>query len=109
MENQTTTQQNVVYKETPASGAASKKGINKRFLIIFSILIIGGGLFGLTKWNHTQSHEETDDAQIEGSINPVIPRVSGYISKIYVSDNQRVKRGDTLLVLDDRDLRIKVE
>ena len=109
MENQTTTQQNVVYNEAPASGAAPKKGINKRFLIIFSILIIGGGLFGFTKWNHAQSHEETDDAQIEGSINPVIPRVSGYISKIYVSDNQRVKRGDTLLVLDDRDLRIKVE
>lgn len=110
MDNQSTTQPKVVYNDTAAAEeAAPKKKINKRFIIILSVLVIGGGLFGFTKWNHAQSHEETDDAQIEGSINPVIPRISGYLSAVKVNDNQEVKKGDTLLILDDRDLKIRVE
>ena len=103
MENQSQQAKNTEAAEAP------KKKVNKRFVIIFAILIIGGGLFGFTKWNHAQSHEETDDAQIDGNISPVIPRVSGYVNEVRVSDNQQVKKGDTILVLDDRDLKIKVE
>lgn len=101
MENQSQQTENTM-------SAPPKKKINKRFAFIFAALIIGGGLFGFVKWNHAQSHEETDDAQIEGSISPAIPRVSGYVTEIKVKDNQQVKKGDTLLVLDDRDLVIKV-
>jgi membrane fusion protein, multidrug efflux system len=86
-----------------------KRKINKRFLIIFSILIIGGGAFGFVKYNHARHHEETDDAQIEASISPVIPRTAGYVSEIRVNDNQHVRKGDTLLILDNRDLVIKLE
>ena len=49
------------------------------------------------------------DAQIDAYISPVIPRVPGYVNEIRVTDNQLVKKGDTLLVLDDRDLKIKLE
>jgi len=101
MENQSTQAENTA--TTPP-----KKKINKRFATIFALIVIGGGLFGFVKWNHAQSHEETDDAQIEGSISPAIPRVSGYVTEIKVRDNQQVKKGDTLLVLDNRDLVIKV-
>ncbi len=94
---------------TTAEAAAPKKKINKRFLIILAVLIVVGGSFGLVKWNHAQHHQETDDAQIEASINPVIPRTGGYIAEVKVGDNQSVKKGDTLLVLDNRDLVIKVE
>src|SRR5690606_23703270 len=57
---------------------------------------------------HSLSHESTDDAQIESNISPVIPKVSGYIQKIYVQDNQEVQKGDTLLVIDDSDYKIRV-
>jgi membrane fusion protein (multidrug efflux system) len=36
------------------------------------------------------AHEETDDAQVEGDISPVLPRVSGYVTQVLVVDNQRV-------------------
>ncbi len=96
-------------QNTNPEAEAPKKKINSRFIIVLSVLIIGGGIFGFTKWNHAQSHEETDDAQVDGNVSPAIPRVSGYVTKVYVSDNQQVKKGDTLLVLDDRDMKIKVE
>lgn len=82
---------------------------NPVFLIILGILVIGGSWFGISKYVHGQHHEETDDAQISADITPVIPRVSGYIKEIKVNDNQYVKKGDTLLVLDDRDFVIKLE
>jgi membrane fusion protein (multidrug efflux system) len=82
---------------------------NPIFLIILSILVIGGAWFGISKYIHGQHHEETDDAQISADITPAIPRVSGYLKEIKVNDNQYVKKGDTLLVLDDRDFVIKLE
>lgn len=79
------------------------------FPVILAILIIAGGWFGISKYTHSQHHEETEDAQIEASISPVIPRVSGYVAEVRVSDNQVVKKGDTLMILDDSDLKLKVE
>ena len=87
----------------------SPKKKNKVFIIILALLVILGAWFGLTKYFHGQHHEETDDAQVQANISPVIPRVSGYILKVNAGDNQPVKKGDTLLVLDDRDLKLKVE
>lgn len=71
--------------------------------------MVGGGWFGISKYIHAQHHEETDDAQIEANISPVIPRISGYVTEVRVKDNQLVKKGDTLLVLDDRDMKLKLE
>ena len=86
---------------------AKKK--SKGFIIVLAILVIGGTWFGLTKYFHSQHHEETDDAQVESNISPVISRVSGYVLKVYVTDNQFVHKGDTLMSLDERDLKITLE
>ena len=94
-------------KQNTTEEAPKKK--NSRFLIILAALIIGGGTWGFTKYNHGQHHEETDDAQIDSDISPVIPRISGYVTEIKVKDNQTVKKGDTLIVLDNRDQIIKLE
>ena len=88
---------------------AAPKKKSKTFIIVLALLLILGGWFGLTKYVHGQHHEETDDAQVESNISPVIPRISGYVLKVSVSDNQPVQKGDTLLVLDDRDLKLKVD
>jgi membrane fusion protein (multidrug efflux system) len=81
---------------------------NKRFLLVFIIMVLSGGIFGIVKYIHASHHEETDDAQLEAHISPVMPRISGYVQAVRVSDNSNVKKGDTLLILDDRDLRLKV-
>lgn len=94
--------------ETTATQQPPKKK-SKAFIIVLGILVIGGGWFGLTKYFHSQHHEETDDAQVEANISPVISKIPGYVAKVYVKDNQLVKKGDTLMVLDDRDLKIVLE
>jgi membrane fusion protein, multidrug efflux system len=85
-----------------------KKPLNKKFIIILSVIITVGLVYGITKYIHSQSHEETDDAQVEKNMNPIIPRVSGYISKVFVKDNEEVKKGDTLFVIDNKDYLVKI-
>ena len=52
---------------------------------------------------------ETDNAQVQADISPVIPKVGGTVLAVRVADNQRVRRGDTLALLDDRDFTLRVE
>lgn len=82
---------------------------SKGFLIILIVMILGGGWFGVSKYLYAQHHEETDDAQVEADIIPVIPRVSGYVNEVRVKDNQMVQKGDTLIILDDRDYSIQLQ
>ena len=86
-----------------------KKPSNKKFIIILSVIVIVGLIYGISKFLHAQANEETDDAQVEKKMNPIIPRVSGYITKVYVKDNDYVKKGDTLFVIDNKDYLVKVE
>lgn len=86
-----------------------KKKTNKKFLLIFAVLILVGGTYGIYKYVHSLAHEGTDDAQIEKNMNPIIPRVAGYITKVYVKDNDFVKQGDTLFTIDDQDYAVKLE
>lgn len=93
-------------QETGNNTAPKKR--SKSFLIVLILLVVVGGGFGISKYLHAQGHEETDDAQVEANINPVIPKVPGFVTEVRVKDNQIVKKGDTLLVLDDRDFKIKL-
>jgi len=86
-----------------------KKKTNKKFAIILSTLILLGGGYGVYKYIHSQGHETTDDAQVEKNMNPIIPRVTGYITKVFVKDNDLVKKGDTLFIIDDKDYVVRVE
>jgi membrane fusion protein (multidrug efflux system) len=86
---------------------AKKKSL--AFPIVLAILVIGGGWYGYSKYHYAQHFENTDDAQISADISPVIPRVAGYVKEVYVKDNQLVKAGDTLLLIDDRDLQIRLQ
>jgi membrane fusion protein (multidrug efflux system) len=86
-----------------------KKKTNKKFTFILIGIVTLGLVYGGYKYNHSLSHETTDDAQVEQNMTPIIPRVTGYIQKIYVKDNQFVKKGDTLFVIDNSDYTVKVE
>jgi membrane fusion protein (multidrug efflux system) len=111
MENkvQETKPMNQNHSPKAESAPEEPKKRNKVFPVILILLVVIGGGFGINSYLHGQSHEETDDAQVEASISPVIPRISGYVAEVRVQDNQMVKKGDTLIVLDNRDLVIKME
>ncbi len=82
---------------------------SKKIIIVISVLMIIGIVYGSYKFIHSLSHENTDDAQIEANMSPIIPHVGGYISRVYVTDNQTVKKGDTLFIIDDRDYKVQLE
>jgi membrane fusion protein (multidrug efflux system) len=100
-------------KEPPASAAEPKaKGGGLRKAIVMTVLIllvIGGAVFGIRTYLFYEHHATTDDAQIDGHIDPVLPRVSGYVAEVLVHDNQPVKAGDVLVRIDPADLQAKVD
>ncbi|MDB6092645.1 MAG: secretion protein HlyD [Verrucomicrobia bacterium] len=53
------------------------------------------------------AHESTDDAQVEGRVSPVLPRVNGYVAQVLVADNERVAAGQAVLVIDSAELDLK--
>ncbi|WP_264521243.1 HlyD family secretion protein [Flavobacterium sp. N1994] len=82
---------------------------NKKFTLIFIVLLVIGVSYGGYKYIHSLSHETTDDAQLAKKMNPIIPRVGGYITKVLVKDNDVVKKGDTLFIIDNSEYIVKLE
>ncbi|MBK0383107.1 HlyD family secretion protein [Pedobacter sp. SD-b] len=76
---------------------------------ILGAIILIGGFFGVKEYIYFSNHVDTDDAQIDGDISPVVSRVGGYIDSIYFEENQHVNAGQLLVKLDDRDYKIKLE
>ena len=90
--------------ETPTA----TKGRGKAFAIFFVVLAVLG-VAGTLYWMHIRQFEDTDDAQVDGHLNTISPRVEGTIIKVYVDDNQVVKAGDPLVDLDPRDYQVAVD
>jgi membrane fusion protein (multidrug efflux system) len=78
-------------------------------LAILAVALIAGGYYGFRKYRFSQAHVDTDDAQIDGHIDPVIPRVSGYVTGVTVSENRKVSDGDVVITIDPREFQIKLE
>ncbi len=87
-----------------------KKSKKKRApLLILAIVLVSAAAFGINKYFYSLHHIDTDDAQVDADIHPMLARVSGYVEEIRFEENQHVNKGDTLVKLDDRDLQIKVQ
>lgn len=74
-------------------------------IVIVLVLVIWGGN---TLWK-SYKYAYTNDAQVTQYINPVISRVGGYIISVNYNDHQDVKRGDTLLVVDNQEYRYEAD
>ena len=109
-----TCQENVSENETPeaktSNGEVTKKDIKPlRGRSLVCIGIIAYGLWRLVDVFIEYTASETcNDAQIEQYITPVNLRASGYIAKVCFKEHQEVHKGDTLLILDDREYRIRL-
>ena len=86
-----------------------KKKKNIVVPIILGVLLVIGAVFGITEWNYYSKHVDTDDAQIDGDISPVVARVSGYVQSISFEENTHVHEGQVLVKLDDQDFKVKLE
>jgi membrane fusion protein (multidrug efflux system) len=73
-------------------------------VIVLMVLVSGGYMF----WLHLSKFESTDDAQIDGQVYAISSRISGHVIDVKVEDEQQVKAGDILVVLDPKDYEVAV-
>lgn len=114
-----------VQQEQPTQGTATKvqmstrveekKKANKKNKIrstiansIVFIILIAGFYWLVREYFHIGDKDYTEAAQVEEFINPVNTRVAGYIKEIKFIEHQQVKKGDTLLILDDREIQTQL-
>jgi membrane fusion protein (multidrug efflux system) len=72
-------------------------------------ILAGLGFGGHYWWQVGRFQQSTDDAYVESDISAISPRIDGYIQEVRVVDNQAVKSGDVLAVIDDRDFRARLD
>lgn len=87
--------------------APTPKNGRRRMYIIGAVVLVLL-VWGTDRIIYAAHHEGTDNAQVDGHITPIAPKVQAFVSDVMVEDNQRVKAGDTLVVLDARDLRVRL-
>ena len=73
---------------------------------IAALALLAGGI---VVWRYYSLRESTDDAQIDGHINPISSRISGTVQKVYYDDNQLVQARALLIELDPRDYQVAVD
>ena len=67
-------------------------------VVLVAVVLIAGFL-----WFRSRGKEATDDAQVDGHITQIAPRVGGTLTKVHVTNNQAVKAGEVLAEIDPRD------
>src|SRR5690349_6715209 len=79
-----------------------------RVMIIAAVALLIGLTFGVRYFVYASAHESTDDAFIECYVIQISPKVTGHIARVYVTDNQHVKKGDLLAEIDSRDYEARL-
>jgi membrane fusion protein (multidrug efflux system) len=85
------------------SPAARRKRRRNLVILIAAVVVV---VAGLLLWRYLSSYESTDDAQADVHLYPVSSRVSGYVIRVNVSDNQWVNKGDVLVEIDPTDYQV---
>jgi membrane fusion protein (multidrug efflux system) len=85
---------------------------NRSFHIIITviacILVASGIILGIWFYVFNQNHEETNDAQVEQYVTPIMSRITGYVQEVRFDENQFVHKGDTLVIIDNREYKSKL-
>src|SRR5207253_176400 len=97
----------------PAGGPnLSKRGMpparKRRIFLAVGIIAAIAAVLGVRSWRHAAAFESTDDAYVDADIISISAMVPGQVQKVFVADNQPVKAGDPLVVLEDSTYRAKV-
>ena len=88
----------------PLTSAYPRRRSHKRLIFLASFIVLG--VAGVFLWHYFSGFESTDDAQVDVHLYPVSARISGYIQKVNVDDNQWVEEGSTLVEIDPKDYEV---
>jgi len=89
---------------TPPARRNAKRRRNIVILIVVLVVLVGGVFL----WRYFSSYESTDDAQADVHLSPVSARISGYVVKVNVDDNQWVEKGTVLVEIDPQDYEVAI-
>ena len=78
----------------------------RRALVILAVVLL---VAGIAAWRYFTSYESTDDAQIDGHLGSISPRVTGHVIRLNVRDNESVEAGRVLVEIDPTDYQVAVE
>jgi membrane fusion protein, multidrug efflux system len=78
---------------------------NRALVLAAAVVVLVGGFF---LWRYLSSFESTDDAQADVHLYPVSARISGYVVRVNVDDNQWVQKGTVLVEIDPKDYEVAV-
>jgi membrane fusion protein (multidrug efflux system) len=92
----------------PTPSPENGNGKRNRVLPILAVLALAGVAWAGKTWLYNRTHENTDDAQVDGSIIPVLAKVGGFVKGVNVVENQHVKPGDVLVQIDDAEYAVRV-
>ena len=81
----------------------SRSKFRRIFLVPIAVVVIVGAV---RLWRYFSSYESTDDAQVDAHLYPVSARISGYVVKVNVNDNEFVKQGKVLVEVDPKDYEV---
>lgn len=82
---------------------------SKRPFIILALVLLAIALAGLVYYLLNRGYATTDDAQIDGNIYQISPRIAGQVVQVLVEDNQHVSKGQVLVKLDARDAQAALD
>src|SRR5277367_3043947 len=108
-ENRSVPQETHSASEPPAarSGNSLASRPHARIIaIVVALVLLVGGFFA---YEYFQTYESTDDAQVDGHLMPLSARISGYVIKVNVDDNQEVKAGTVLAEIDPKDYQVALD
>ncbi len=113
MESSIVDQENEAGTAAPRTGEARPlppppRKKSSRKLAIFAVLAVLAGI-GVYLWVGSLDRVSTDDAQVDGHIIPISPKIYGKVLEVTVNDNQHVKKGDVLVRIDPQDYQAKVD
>ncbi len=91
----------------PHASGQHKRGPIK--WIIAAVVVIGAAIYFAPSAIQAFSTVSTDDAYVNGHLTLVAPRVAGQVAKVFVDDNNRVKKGDLLFELDKEPYQVQVD
>src|SRR5215471_19191658 len=92
--------------EKKYSPTARRKRRRNLVILIAAVVVLAAGLL---LWRYLGSYESTDDAQADVHLYPVSARISGYVVKVNVDDNQYVKAGTVLVEIDPKDYQVALD
>ncbi|HZZ58331.1 MAG TPA: HlyD family secretion protein, partial [Opitutaceae bacterium] len=89
--------------------AAAKKSGRARAVLLAAAVAVAGAAVGAYYWAFVAPYETTDDAFVEADVTPIAPQAAGRVTRVPVSDNQEVRKGDVLFEIDPSDYRAQLD